>query len=141
MKRTLTIASMLFAAAGWAQAQTTTIPATDPGVAGQASTQTRAGVPNPPQRPDGVAPKSRAEVRQEARVHARHPDNTNTPGGEPSTMRNSRPNAMPPTGALARNEVKADARAEASGPHRQFGQTGERPAVPTNPKDHTGTPK
>lgn len=136
MKRALIIASMM-AAAGWASAQSTSQPAVDPGVAGQASTQTPSGVPNPPQRPPGTMPASRANVRAEAIVHNRNPANTNTPGGEASTMRNNQPNAAEQTSQLTRREV----RQEALHTRPRFGEKGERPAVPTNPKDSTGTPQ
>lgn len=136
MKRILAMAS-LAAAAGIASAQTTSVPATDAGVAGQASTQTPAGVPNPPQRPDGSVPTTRAQVRAEAAAQNKNPANSNTPGGEPSTMRNNQPNTSTPVGQMNRAEV----RQEAVKPTPRLGEKGERPEVPTNPKNATGTPQ
>lgn len=63
--------------------------------------------------------------------------NTSVPKGEPSTMTNSQPNAPQATGALTRAEV----RPTANELKPQMGQKGERPDVPTNPKNATGTPK
>ncbi len=65
------------------------------------------------------------------------PANTQTPRGEPSTMTNGVPNAAPPVGAMTRAEVKPTARELKP----QLGKVGERPDVPTNPTDKTGTPK
>ena len=136
MKRALIIAS-LFAAGGIASAQTTSVPATEPEIAGQASTQTPVGVPNPPQRPDQSMPNSRANVRAEAAVHNKSPANSNTPGGEASTTRNHQPNATERVSQMTRGEVRQDALKTKP----RFGQKGERPEVPTNPKDATGTPQ
>lgn len=136
MKRILIVASLM-AAAGIAVAQTTVVPATEPSVAGQASTQTPAGVPNPTQRPSGAMPNSRANVRAEAAAQNKDPANSNTPGGEPSTMRNNQPNMPMRTGQMTRSEVRQDA----VKPAPRLGEKGERPDVPTNPKDGTGTPK
>lgn len=136
MKRILIMASLM-AAAGLAAAQTTAVPATDAGVAGQASTQTPAGVPNPTQRPDRSVPATRANVRAEAAVQNRSPANSDTPRGEASTMRNNQPNATPQTGALTREEVRQSALKVKP----RFGEKGERPDVPTNPKNATGTPQ
>ena len=118
---------------------TTSVPATpDPAKSGQASTKTPAGVPNPTQRPDGSAPASREAVRSEARAENRNNANSMVPKGEASTTLNHQPNATPhPTGQMSRSEVRQDAGKKT----RQFGQTGERPEVPTNPTDKTGTPK
>lgn len=129
----------LMAAAGAAMAQATSIPAQpDPAVGGQASTQTPAGVPNPPQRPDASMPVSREAVKAEARAHNRNNTNNLVPKGEASTTVNGQPNAMPqPTGEMSRAEVSADARKVKP----RFGERGERPEVPTNPKDRTGTPQ
>ena len=52
-------------------------------------------------------------------------------------MRNNQPNAAERTGQLTRGEV----RQEALKTKLRFGDKGERPAVPTNPKNATGTPK
>jgi hypothetical protein len=43
----------------------------------------------------------------------------------------------PPTGDMSRAEVSADARKV----RPRFGERGERPDVPTNPTDKTGTPQ
>lgn len=113
----------------------TSMPATQ----GQASTMTPAGVPNPTQRPDGTMPAQRDNVRAEARANNRMTDNTTTPGGTASTMMNGQPNATPPVNQNTRAEVRADTKAEMQ--RRPKGNTGERPDVPTNPKNMTGTPK
>lgn len=117
----------------------TSMPAQpDPAVAGQASTKTPAGVGNPTQRPDGSDPASREVVKSEARIHNRSNATNNVPKGEASTMVNHQPNAMPPpTGEMSRGEVSQMARKEKP----RFGAKGERPAVPTNPTDKTGTPQ
>lgn len=133
-----TATTMALLAATTAPAQTTAQPATpDPAVGGQASTKTPSGVPNPTQRPDGAMRNTREAVRSEARMDNRSPSNTQTPRGEPSTMTNGVPNATPTVGAMTRSEVKPSARQL----NPQAGQVGERPDVPTNPKDKTGTPK
>lgn len=119
-------------------AQTTAIPAApDPATGGQASTKTPAGVANPTQRPDGSNPASREAVKSEARAETRSPANTTVPKGEPSTMTNDQPNTPQPTSALTRAEVKP--RKNELKP--QAGVKGERPDVPTNPKEKTGTPQ
>jgi hypothetical protein len=134
-----TVLAGLMAAAGTAMAQDTSIPAQpDPAVGGQASTQTPSGVPNPPQRPDASMPNPREAVKAEARAHNRNNINNPVPKGEASTTVNAQPNAMPqPTGAMSRAEVSQQARKTKP----QFGQKGERPDVPTNPTDRTGTPQ
>ena len=134
-----TVLAGLMAAAGTAMAQATSIPAQpDPAVGGQASTQTPSGVPNPPQRPDAGMPNSREAVKAEARAHNRNNINNPVPKGEASTTVNAQPNAIPqPTGAMSRAEVSQQARKTKP----QFGQKGERPDVPTNPTDRTGTPQ
>ena len=134
-----TVLAGLMAAAGTAMAQATSIPAQpDPAVGGQASTQTPSGVPNPPQRPDASMPNSREAVKAEASAHNRNNINNPVPKGEASTTVNAQPNAMPqPTGAMSRAEVSQQARKTKP----QFGQKGERPDVPTNPTDRTGTPQ
>lgn len=121
-------------AAGAVNAQSVTTPATS----GQPSTESRAGVPNPTQRPDGSMPASREAVKSEARVNNRNPANTTTPGGEPSTMTNNQPNAMP---QVMSGTTRAEVRQDALKTKPQFGEKGERPEVPTNPKTSTGTPK
>lgn len=120
-------------------AQTTSVPAApDPAKGGQASTKTPAAGPaNPTQRPDGTNPTSRETVKSEARVENRSPANTAVPKGEPSTMTNNQPNAAQRTGAMSRGEVKPT-RNELK---PQMGAKGERPDVPTNPGEKTGTPK
>lgn len=142
MKHTVfhaTVLAGLMAAGGAAMAQATSIPAQpDPAVGGQASTQTPSGVPNPPQRPDASMPNSREAVKAEARAHNRNNINNPVPKGEASTTVNAQPNAMPqPTGAMSRAEVSQQARKTKP----QFGQKGERPDVPTNPTEKTGTPQ
>ncbi|MBB3181863.1 serine/threonine protein kinase [Variovorax sp. Sphag1AA] len=128
----------LLSFAGASLSQTTAVPAApDPAKGGQASTKTPAGVANPTQRPDGSNPASREAVKSEARAENRSPANTTVPKGEPSTMTNNQPNAPQPTGAMGRAEVKPS-----SGELKpQAGVKGERPDVPTNPKEKTGTPK
>ena len=134
-----TLLAGLMATAGAAMAQATSIPAQpDPAVGGQASTQTPSGVPNPPQRPDASMPNSREAVKAEARAHNRNNANNPVPKGEASTTVNAQPNAMPrPTGEMSRAEVSQQARKTKP----QFGQKGERPDVPTNPTEKTGTPQ
>jgi len=134
-----TLLAGLMATAGAAMAQATSIPAQpDPAVGGQASTQTPSGVPNPPQRPDNSMPASREAVKAEARAHNRNNINNPVPKGEASTTVNAQPNAMPrPTGEMSRAEVSQQARKAKP----QFGQRGERPDVPTNPTEKTGTPQ
>ena len=128
----------LLGLAGATFAQTSAVPAEpDPAKGGQASTKTPAGVANPTQRPDGSNPASREAVKSEARSENRSPANTSVPKGEPSTMTNNQPNASQPTGAMSRAEVKPspiDLKPQA-------GVKGERPDVPTNPKEKTGTPQ
>lgn len=139
-RMTFTAAALvgLLALSSSVTAQTTAIPAApDPSTGGQASTKTPAGVANPTQRPDGSNPVSREAARSEARMENRSPANTSVPKGEPTTMTNNQPNAPEPTGALSRAEVKPT-RNELK---PQAGVRGERPDVPTNPKEKTGTPK
>lgn len=133
--RSAVLASALGAVAAFAQ---TPQPVMPPSTAGQASTESRSGVPNPTQRPDGSMPASRDAVKSEARVQNRNPANTNTPNGEASTRMNNQPNVMPPPMS---GTTRAEVRQDAVKPKPQFGQKGERPDVPTNPKDATGTPK
>ncbi|MEJ8812129.1 serine/threonine protein kinase [Variovorax ureilyticus] len=120
-------------------AQGTSIPAQpDPSVAGQASTMTPSGVPNPPQRPEGSAPANRESVKAEARAHNRNNANNPVPKGEATTTVNHQPNAVPPpTGEMSRAEVSQSGRKVKP----RFGQPGERPDVPTNPTNRTGTPQ
>jgi hypothetical protein len=100
------------------------------GVAGAQSTAT--------QRPDGSDPASREAVKAEARAHNRNNANNPVPKGEVTTTVNAQPNAMPrPTGEQSRMEVSQQARKVKP----RFGETGERPEVPTNPTDKTGTPQ
>ncbi|MDM0035717.1 serine/threonine protein kinase [Variovorax sp. J22P271] len=134
---TVALAGLLGLSSG-VTGQTTAIPAApDPAKGGQASTKTPAGVANPTQRPDGSNPASRADVKSEARLENRSPANTTVPKGEPSTMTNNQPNAPQPTGELSRAEVKPTKNELKP----QAGVKGERPDVPTNPKDKTGTPQ
>jgi len=134
-----TVLAVLMAAAGGAMAQATSIPAQpDPSVGGEASTMTPAGVANPPQRPDNSMPASREAVKAEARVQNRNNANSMVPKGEATTTVNHQPNAMPqPTGEMSRAEVSQQARKVKP----RFGQKGERPDVPTNPTEKTGTPQ
>ncbi|MDM0075314.1 serine/threonine protein kinase [Variovorax sp. J2P1-59] len=134
-----TVLAGLMGVAGMASAQTTSMPAQpDPAVAGQASTKTPAGVGNPTQRPDGTNPASRDAVKSEARVHNRNNANNPVPKGEATTTVNHQPNAIPqPTGEMSRTEVSQTGRKVKP----RFGEKGERPEVPTNPKDKTGTPQ
>jgi len=120
-------------------AQGTSIPAQpDPSVAGEGSTMTPSGVPNPPQRPDGTAPVSRESVKAEARAHNYNNANNPVPKGEATTTVNNQPNAVPqPTGEMSRAEVSQLGRKA----WPRFGEPGERPDVPTNPVDRTGTPQ
>lgn len=128
-------AALLSAGAAFAQAPAPVMP---PSTSGQASTESRAGVPNPTQRPDGSMPASREAVKSEARANNRNPANTTTPGGEASTRMNNQPNATP---QVMSGTTRAEVRQDAIKPTPQFGQKGERPDVPTNPKNSTGTPK
>ena len=134
-----TMLAGLMGLAGIASAQITSMPAQpDPSVAGQASTKTPAGVGNPTQRPDGTNPASRDAVKAEARAHNRNNANNPVPKGEATTTVDHQPNAMlQPTGEMSRQEVSQTGRKVK--PH--FGEKGERPAVPTNPTDKTGTPQ
>jgi hypothetical protein len=129
----------LMGVSGVAFAQSSSMPAQpDRAVAGQASTKTPAGVANPTQRPDGSDPASREAVKAEARAHNRNNANNPVPKGEATTTVNHQPNAIPqPTGERSRQEVSlADRKSKP-----RFGQKGERPDVPTNPTDKTGTPQ
>ena len=90
------------------------------------------------QRPDGSDPASREAVKAEARAHNRNNANNPVPKGEATTTVNHQPNAMPlPTGEMSRAEVSQTARKVKP----RFGEKGERPEVPTNPTDKTGTPQ
>ncbi len=134
-----TVLAGLLGFAGATIAQTTSMPAQpDPAKGGQASTKTPAGVANPTQRPDGSNPASRDAVKAEARAHNRNNANNPVPKGEATTTVNAQPNAMPrPTGEQSRMEVSQQARKVKP----RFGEKGERPEVPTNPTDKTGTPQ
>lgn len=121
-----------------AASQTASVPAApDPAIGGQASTKTPAGVSNPTQRPDGTNPLSRDVVKSEARAEHKNTANTNLPKGEATITVNDQPNAAQPTGAMTRAEVKPTN----SELKPQMGKKGERPDVPTNPQEKTGTPK
>jgi hypothetical protein len=131
------LAFALLMIGGSALAQTTAMPASpDPAVGGQASTKTPAGVANPTQRPDGSNPTSREEVKSGARAAHKNSATTNLPKGEPSTTVNNQPNPAEATGAMTRAEVRPT-RDELK---PQIGKKGERPDVPTNPTEKTGTP-
>ena len=134
-----TVLAALLGMAGIASAQATSMPAQpDPSVGGEASTMTPAGVANPPQRPDASMPVSREAVKAEARAQNRNNANSVVPKGEASTTVNAQPNARPqPTGEMSRAEVSQMARKTKP----RFGQPGERPDVPTNPAEKTGTPQ
>ena len=82
-------------------------------------------------------PNSREAVKSEARMAPRNTATTTTPTGEPSTMTKGVPNAPPVVGAMSRSEVKPTPRDL----NRQAGQVGERPDVPSNPTNSTGTPQ
>ncbi|OUM01471.1 serine/threonine protein kinase [Variovorax sp. JS1663] len=130
----------LMGLAGATYAQTTSVPAQpDPAKGGQASTKSvPGGVANATQRPDGTDPASREAVRAEARAHNRNNVNNSVPKGEATTTVNGQPNAMPrPTGEVSRTEVSMETRKV----RPRFGNPGERPEVPTNPTDRTGTPQ
>jgi len=136
--RTALLAGLL-GAGGLAMAQTSSMPAApDPSVGGQASTQSPAGVANPTQQPDNMAPASLEVVRAEARAEHRNNYNSLIPKGEASTVMNGQPNAVtPPTGDQSRWEVSQ----QTYKVKPRFGHPGERPEVPTNPMEKTGTPK
>ncbi|MGJ7512132.1 serine/threonine protein kinase [Variovorax sp. GT1P44] len=131
----LSVAAMI---SGAALAQTTAVPAApDPAVGGQATTKTPAGVANPTQRPDGSKPASREMVKSEARSAHKNTATTDLPKGEATTTMNNQPNPAQPTGAMTRAEIKPTS----SELKPQMGKVGERPDVPTNPTEKTGTPK
>lgn len=137
---TTAVLAGLMGLAGASYAQTTSVPAQpDPAKGGQASTKSvPGGVANATQRPDGSAPASREAVRAEARAHNRNNFNNPVPKGEATTTVNGQPNGMPrPTGEMSRTEVSMEARKE----RPRFGNPGERPDVPTNPTNRTGTPQ
>jgi hypothetical protein len=94
------------------------------GLAGVCSAQAPAAT-KAPDRPDGSAPASREAVKAAV------------PKGEATTTVNHQPNAMPRPSENSRSEV----REQALKVKPQFGQRGERPDVPTNPTDRTGTPQ
>lgn len=98
-----------------------------------------AQAPSPPAAPmPGSVPVSREAVRAEARAHSHSQANSNTPGGEASTTRNGQPNSMPtPVSGTTRAEVRQGALKT----RPNTGVQGERPDVPTNPQNATGTPK
>ena len=94
------------------------------------------------QKPDvpantGQTPNSRANVRAEAIAEQKNGANTLVPSGQASMTTNHQPNVQPlPTSDRSRAEVRESAKKVKP----QFGQKGERPDVPTNPTDKTGTP-
>jgi hypothetical protein len=111
----------------------TTVLAALMGMAGIAAAQS-----SPTERPDGSAPASREAVKAEARAENRNNANSLVPKGEASVTVNGQPNAtLQPTGEMTRADVRQDARK----PRPLFGQRGERPDVPTNPAEKTGTPQ
>ncbi|WP_286186393.1 serine/threonine protein kinase [Acidovorax cavernicola] len=100
--------------------------------------QAQKPAPAAPMAGDSSMPASREAVKAEARAQNRNNANSVVPKGEASTTVNHQPNAMPaPTGERSRAEV----RAETHHVKPRFGQPGERPAVPTNPTEKTGTPQ
>ncbi|MDB5730977.1 MAG: hypothetical protein JWQ03_872 [Variovorax sp.] len=139
MKKSLIYSALLtgLLAAGVASAQgSSSTNATAP--SGEASTQTRAGEPNPTQRPDGTMPNSRSGVKSEARGQNRDTGNSNTPAGEASIVRNNEPNPAPRTmSGTTRSEVRVNT--PRTRPQR--GELGERTNVPTNPNNGKGTPE
>ncbi len=135
-----TILAGLMGLAGGSIAQTTATPAApDPAKGGEASTKKSIGnTANPTQRPDGSNPASRDAVKSEARAANRNNADSMVPKGEASTMTNNQPNMSPkPSGEMSRQEVSQQARKTKP----QMGQTGQRPDVPTNPTNRTGTPQ
>ena len=132
-------------AAGLASAQTS--PTTGTAPAGEATTQNRAGEPNPTQRPSGDMPNSRSEVKSEARAQNHMPNNTTTPSGEASIMRNGQPNPppAPKTSGTTRSEVRAQTRQSQNSNRQLKGQAaaggGPSSNVPTNPESGRGTPQ
>lgn len=142
MKRasiTTAVFAGLMGLAGASFGQTILVPAQqpDPAQGAEASTQTQAGVAvSPTTRAD--EPVSREAVKAEARAHNRNNANNPVPKGEASTTVNHQPNAMPrPTGEMSRTDVSMQSRKI----RPRFGEPGERPDVPTNPTDRTGTPQ
>lgn len=100
--------------------------------------QAQKPAPVEPMAGDSSMPVSREAVKAEARAQNRNNANSVVPKGEASTTVSHQPNAMPsPTGERSRAEV----RAETQHVKPRFGQPGERPAVPTNPTEKTGTPQ
>ena len=87
----------------------------------------------------GQMPNSREAVRAQAWEAARNTSDTAVPPGEASTMSNHQPNMQ----TVIPERSRAQARAQVMRPDRPaFGETGERPDVPTNPGDtEVGTPK
>lgn len=88
----------------------------------------------------GQMPNAREDVKAEARSATRNTANTNVPSaaGEATTMTNNQPNMQPvPPGEKTRAEVSAQ------GYHRkpQFGETGEKTSIPTNPPGKMATPQ
>lgn len=95
------------------------------------------------QKPDkpvdtGQVPNSREAVKAEAREAARNTTNTSTPPGEASTMTNHQPNMQPaPISGTTRAEVRQQTYHEKP----RFGETGEKTAIPNNPRGKMGTPQ
>ncbi|HSV61698.1 MAG TPA: serine/threonine protein kinase [Variovorax sp.] len=95
------------------------------------------------QKPDkpadtGQTPNSREAVRAEAYEAARNTSTTPVPSGEASTMSNSQPNMQ----TVVPERSRAQARLQVTPSRPRFGESGERPDVPTNPTDgEVGTPK
>ena len=145
MKKFLISSALLsgLLAAGMVSAQTS--PSTGTAPAGEATTQNRAGEPNPTQRPSGNMPNSRSEVKSEARAQNRMPDNTTTPSGEASIVRNGQvnPPPAPKMSGTTRSEVRAQTRQNMKTQRNSLaGETGgPTPNVPTNPEGGGGTPK
>lgn len=136
MKRLLSVGLIIFASAS--MAQPAAVPATG-NVAGQASTQTQAGVPNPTQRPSGAMPNTRADVKAGARAESRMPDTSKVPRAEASTMVDGQPNAAKSVNERSRASVRSEARTPTK--QNKTGMAVGTSSQPTNPGDGSGTPK
>lgn len=97
------------------------------------------------QKPDkpvdnGQMPNSREAVKAEAREATRNTANTNVPSaaGEASTMTNHQPNMQP---VPISDKSRAEVRAQVMPRKPQFGETGEKTGIPTNPVGKMATPK
>lgn len=97
------------------------------------------------QKPDkpathGQPPVSREAVKQEARQASRNTANTNVPAvsGEATTMTNHQPNMQP---VPISDKTRAEVREQTYHRKPQFGETGEKTGIPTNPPGKMGTPQ